>query len=82
VRDVVTQGLYRYVRHPMYLGHIMTHIGFFFIAPRVCALILSAALLLITLFRAKLEEKKLARNSDEYREYIKTTPFIIPHKMK
>jgi len=82
VRDIVTKGLYRYVRHPIYFGHIMAHIGFFLITPRFYALTLSTALLLITLFRAKLEEKKLFKYSQYYREYMKTTPFIIPYKIK
>jgi len=80
VRDVVTKGLYRYVRHPIYCGHIMAHFGFFLIIPRLYALILSCGLVVVTLYRAKLEERKLMANSQEYQEYAKKTPFILPIK--
>lgn len=82
VRDIVTKGLYKYVRHPMYFAHIMIHSGFLLITPRLYYLILCLALILVTLFRAKLEEQKLSKFSQDYQEYMKKTPFILPIKFK
>jgi protein-S-isoprenylcysteine O-methyltransferase Ste14 len=34
-RGVKSGGLYAFVRHPMYLGYLLTHIGFLLVAPSV-----------------------------------------------
>jgi protein-S-isoprenylcysteine O-methyltransferase Ste14 len=76
---MVTSGPYRYVRNPIYLGSFI-----FIIAMALTAanwLLLLPALVLITIIYAQIpkEEKMLAeRFGDEYREYIKRTPKIIP----
>jgi len=80
VRDIVTKGPYRFVRHPMYFGHIMSHLGFLFLSPRLYSFILSLLLIGITIFRAKLEERKLALYSKEYQEYMQVTSFLLPIK--
>lgn len=82
VRDIVTKGLYRYVRHPMYFAHIMIHCGFLLITPRFGYLVLSLSLIAVTIYRARLEERKLAAHSKEYQQYMKHTPFIIPIKLR
>jgi protein-S-isoprenylcysteine O-methyltransferase Ste14 len=65
-RAVVTGGPYRWVRHPVYLGELLTAVA-------VCAWRFSAANVLLLLafaaaqgLRARAEEEKLARNFPEY----------------
>lgn len=82
VRDIVMKGPYRYVRHPMYLGHILIDIGFFLIYPRVYTLVLSIGVISLNLCRAFLEERKLAHVSPEYKSYQQTTPFLFPWKFR
>jgi len=82
VRDIVTKGLYKYVRHPMYLGHILTNIGFFLISPTIGFGLLSSIIIILTVYRAHLEERKLAQYSKEYQEYMKNTPFLFPFRTK
>lgn len=67
-RGIVSSGLYKVVRHPIYLGYLLTHVAF-------AAANLTAwnALLLATadaalLARAVCEERTLARD-EEYRAY-------------
>lgn len=81
VREIITNGLYRYVRHPIYFGHILTHIGFFLINPRIYYFLLSILLFIFTIWRARLEEEKLSQYSVEYQRYVKKTPFLIPLKL-
>ncbi len=78
VRDIVSQGLYRYVRHPIYFGYCLTMIGLLIMNARLDHLILTVCALLLSLYRARIEEKKLLLNSEVYREYAQRTPFIIP----
>jgi protein-S-isoprenylcysteine O-methyltransferase Ste14 len=77
VRDIVKRGLYRYVRHPMYLGYILSFIGLLFIQPCLYYLILLLCSVIMTIYRASLEEKKLMA-LPEYQEYARKTPFMFP----
>ena len=78
VRDIITEGLYRHVRHPIYFGYILSTLGFCFILPKPIYIIIFLMSIGITLFRADLEERKLLANSSDYQEYAKKTPFIFP----
>lgn len=82
VRDIVTHGLYRHVRHPIYLGHILAAVGFMFLAPRFYTVVLCGIGIVLVVFRARLEERKLSQFSEEYRRYMRQTPFIIPIKFR
>lgn len=67
-RGVVSTGLYRFVRHPIYLGYLVTHVAFLAAAPslwNVAALVTADAALLA---RAGCEEQTLA-GDPAYREY-------------
>lgn len=67
-RGIVSTGVYRFVRHPIYLGYLITHVAFLFATPTVWNL----AILTIgdtgLLLRAMCEEQTLARDA-QYREY-------------
>ena len=67
-RGVVSTGLYGIVRHPIYMGYMLTHIAFLMASPslfNLCALIVADGALLA---RAVCEEKTLALDP-AYREY-------------
>ena len=81
VRDIVSRGPYRFVRHPIYLGYILSTIGLWFLAPRAGNLVFYLASILITVYRAGLEERKLLAASIEYREYARQTPALFPSKL-
>ncbi len=79
VRDIITSGLYRYVRHPIYCGHVITMFGFALLDPRIYSILFVAIGIGLTFFRASLEERKLCQFSQEYRRYKQNTPFILPN---
>ena len=67
-RGVVSSGIYRVVRHPIYLGYLITHVAFLFATPsawNIAALLAADAALLM---RAVCEEQTLSRDS-QYRAY-------------
>ena len=80
VRHIVKHGLYRHVRHPIYLGYTIIAIGLSLINPRLFFWLNSAIGIGLVIFRAKLEERKLATYSQEYKEYMHETPFLLPIK--
>ena len=67
-RGIVSSGLYRLVRHPIYLGYLVTHAAYVAANPTVwnLAVLLTADLGLMA--RAVCEEATLARDP-EYRAY-------------
>lgn len=78
VRKVVLDGAYRWVRHPVYLGYLLFLAGFALANFSLGFFILVPIHIAWVLYRARLEEVRLAESSPEYREYQKHTGFIFP----
>jgi len=81
MRDIMTRGIYFHVCHPIYLGYTLSTIGFLFMLPRLSYIIVFVLSLIVTIYRAKLEERKLMA-SPEYRQYARKTPFLFPRFLK
>jgi protein-S-isoprenylcysteine O-methyltransferase Ste14 len=67
-RGVKTLGLYAFIRHPMYLGYIVTHLGFLLAAPSPSNASVYAVTWALLVTRIFLEERFLSLNPD-YRAY-------------
>jgi protein-S-isoprenylcysteine O-methyltransferase Ste14 len=67
-RGVVSTGLYRIVRHPIYMGYLITHVGFLAANPTIWNAMTLVGADLVLLVRATREEKTLARDPG-YRAY-------------
>lgn len=78
VRQPVTSGPYRFVRHPLYLGETLTMLGLCLMAATVTSMLFWALFTGLQLTRACIEEAKLARQLTAYRAYRERTRFILP----
>ncbi|MEO8075709.1 MAG: methyltransferase [Acidobacteriota bacterium] len=67
-RGVVSTGIYRVVRHPIYLGYLITHVGFLAANPTIWNVLTLGAADVVLLIRAVCEERTLARDV-AYRAY-------------
>lgn len=77
-RGIVSTGLYRIVRHPIYLGYLLTHVGFVAANPADWNLCILAAADIALMMRAVREERTLALDP-QYREYMQRVRWrIIP----
>lgn len=76
VRDLVTAGPYRYIRHPVYLGEMLSALG---VAALRFSPLNTALLLLfvaVQLYRSRMEENKLARANPAYRDFAARSPWF------
>lgn len=67
-RGVVSSGVYRFVRHPIYLGYLVSHIAFLVANPTVWNALVLVAGDVALLCRSVCEEETLAKDS-RYRAY-------------
>jgi protein-S-isoprenylcysteine O-methyltransferase Ste14 len=78
VRELRTSGLYRWVRHPLYLGEMVAVWGYVLAwsAPWAiaCALVFTA----LQSWRAKVEERRLLSHHPAYAAYQARTGFLFP----
>ena len=72
------RGIYRYIRHPIYLALLTLGLAFLLASPTVPVTITYALLLMITNIRADLEEGLLEEKYPEYRAYKGRTKRYIP----
>ncbi len=75
-RGVCAHGLYRLVRHPMYLGYMITHVGFLLAQPSLWNATVYGCSWALLVSRIRLEEELLAANAD-YRRYMQRTPWRL-----
>ena len=77
-RGLKVKGLYSLVRHPMYAGYFLTHIGFLLAVPTLWNFGIYICSWVLMVSRIYLEEELLSRSQD-YQEYKKRVPYrIIP----
>ena len=77
---LVTDGLYKHIRHPLYLGEILRNLGVVVIFSSVYGLLIVLLASIFLLFRIEIEEKMLiVVFGEEYIEYRKNTKKMIPY---
>ncbi|MFA6355780.1 MAG: isoprenylcysteine carboxylmethyltransferase family protein [Candidatus Omnitrophota bacterium] len=75
---LVTNGPYRFVRHPMYYFMMLVLIGSGLLISNYMILIFSPIVGIAYYFRAKVEERMLKEEFAGYGEYAKRTKMLIP----
>lgn len=77
--QLITHGVYRFTRHPIYLGAIMVCIGVPVFASSLYGLLTMSALIPLLLNRIRIEERMLTDEfGDAYRTYKEATSKLIP----
>jgi len=77
--ELVAKGVYRYVRHPQYLGLILVTLGWLIHWPTILTVVMWPILVFMYYNLAKKEEKELEEKFGErYLLYKKNVPMFIP----
>ncbi len=78
--QLITHGIYRFTRHPIYLGAIMVLIGVPVFVSSLYGLLTMSALIPIFLNRIRMEERMLTEEfGDAYQTYQEATSKLIPY---
>ena len=75
-RGIKVKGLYAFIRHPMYAGYFITHLGFLLAAPSLWNVLIYICCWSCFLTRIFAEESLLIQSS-EYQKYMNRVPYRI-----
>jgi len=76
--ELITKGIYAYIRHPMYLSVILMMFGVLVSSQTLLEALLFALLIVVLLLKAKKEEAIWSQESEEYIAYKKRTKLFLP----
>ena len=77
--QLITHGIYRFTRHPIYFGVLIAIMGAPVYAPSLHGFLVLSLLIPICLYRIRMEEEMLIEEfGDAYRTYKETTRKLIP----
>lgn len=77
---LVTTGIYRRIRHPLYLGEMTRNLGFVILFSSLYGLIVMIIANIFLIIRIEIEERMLITEfGSEYEEYTKKTKKLIPY---
>jgi protein-S-isoprenylcysteine O-methyltransferase Ste14 len=74
---LITHGIYKYIRHPMYLSVILMTFSFFLFYPSFVEFVLWILVIVDLLVKLNYEEK-LWKKNPEYKKYMQKTYRLIP----
>ena len=77
-----TGGLHSYTRHPLYFGTLLFIWSLFFIFPVLSNLLSCCLISVYTFVGIRIEERKLVIEfGQEYKEYAKNVPMLLPRSL-
>ncbi len=75
---LVEQGIYAYIRHPLYSGVMLELVGLFLLSPMFPLLVACALGVIWIMLHARLEEIDLVQRLPTYKEYMHRMPRFLP----
>jgi protein-S-isoprenylcysteine O-methyltransferase Ste14 len=78
-RALITHGIFRYIRHPLYTGHLIMFFGSMLLRLHVLTVALYMLFAVGQYIRARIEERKLQRSFAEYADYKNRTGMFFPN---
>lgn len=72
------RGLYRFVRHPMYVAVLTLSLGISIVSGSLQKYVIVVGLYILFSFKARYEERLLVAKYSGYKKYMEATPRFIP----
>ena len=81
--DVISEGVFSIVRHPIYFGEILFYVGLLCLSISIAALLVLIAAVFFLVFISQYEENLLMdRFGDQYSLYMQDVPMLFPNLPK
>lgn len=78
--NLVTIGIYKYIRHPLYSSLFLLNLGTFFKRPNLSTIFLSITATFFLIATAKADERECMQTfGSDYQKYMKHTKMFIPY---
>ncbi len=78
--ELIRKGMYRYVRHPGYLGAMLIYVGTPLLFRSVYGLVLMIPLIPLILYRIHIEEAMLIETfGEQYKDYMNHSKKVLPY---
>lgn len=77
--NLVTQGPYQLIRHPMYSAALLSALGASLWVPNALSLLCTFALLIVFVLKIEIEEREMARKFLGWADYAASTKRLIPN---
>lgn len=76
--NLITQGLFKYIRHPIYSGILLSAFALALYLGSGYKLLIAFLLLILFYFKSSYEEKLLLQKFPEYKDYMKRSGRFLP----
>ncbi len=76
--QLITHGMYSYIRHPMYFSVLLIMLGVITTQINILNIFIYALLVFVLYLKAKKEESLWSNKTNEYKKYQKKTKMFIP----
>ena len=81
--DVIRKGVFRFMRHPMYLGEILLYLGLLVMGMSLAAAGVWVVIIVFLHIMSRYEEGLLLeRFGDDYQRYMKAVPMWLPRLVR
>jgi len=79
--EIIEKGVFKIVRHPIYLGSILLYLGLTILTCSIVSAILWIIIIIFYYYISKYEEKLLLKEfGTDYKYYMEKVPMLIPMK--
>ena len=75
---LIKTGLYKFIRHPIYTGILLTAFGFALYTESLYKIIISLGLYFLFYYKSKYEEERLSQTFSGYKRYKESTGRFFP----
>ena len=76
--ELVQTGLYKFIRHPIYTGILLSFFGFALYTASLSRVLITVILYFLFLYKSKYEEQMLLDRFENYADYKKNTGRFFP----
>ncbi len=81
--EILEKGVFKIVRHPIYLGSILLYLGLTILTCSIASAILWIIIVIFYFYISKYEKKLLLKEfGADYKNYMERVPMLIPIKFK